>query len=107
MIPSTVVFVPSDADPDLSRVSFSDPDSCPMFDWERRLRKSGITVDFRRILGFASYLLHFRDFVLDLSRFKEGSVIGRNKGISTQIYQQRIDGVMTVVKVISLSVSID
>jgi hypothetical protein len=75
------------------------------------LRKSGITVDFQRILGFASYLPCFKDFVLDPSGFEEGfeegSAIGRNKGVSTQIYLRWIGGAMTVVKTNSLSRSIE
>jgi hypothetical protein len=86
VIPSTVVFVAYDADPGVLQLSLSDPDSCPMFDRWRCLRKSGITVDFQRILGFASYLSCFKDFVLDPSGFEEKSVIGRNIGVSTQIY---------------------
>jgi hypothetical protein len=107
VIPSTVVFVTHNANSDLSQLSLSDPDSCPMFDRWRRLRKSGITVDFQRILGFASYLPRFKDFVIDLSGFKKISVVGRNNGVSSQVYLRRIDGTLTVVKAISLSESIE
>jgi hypothetical protein len=41
--------------------------------------------------------------VLGPSGFEEGTGIGRSNQISSQIYQRRIDGIMTVVKVISLS----
>jgi hypothetical protein len=71
------------------------------------VRKSGITVDFQRIRGFASYLPCFKDFLLDQSGFEEKSVIGQNKGVSSQLYRRRIDGVLTVVKAISLSGSIE
>jgi serine/threonine protein kinase len=103
MIPSTVVFVACDAHPNLSQLSLSDPDSCPIFDRWRHLRTLGIAVDFQRIRKFASSLPHFKDFVLDLSEFEERSVIGRNDRVSSQIYQRRIDGAMTVVKAISVS----
>jgi hypothetical protein len=106
VIPSTIVFVAYDVHPDLSQLSLSDPNSCPMFDRSRRLSKSGITIDFQRILGFPSYLLCFKDFVLDPSGFEEGSAIGRNKGVSTQMYRRTIDGGLVVVKAISLSGSI-
>jgi hypothetical protein len=56
VIPSTVEFLAYDADSDLSQFSLSNPGSCPMFYRWRHLRKSGITVDFQQILGFASYL---------------------------------------------------
>jgi hypothetical protein len=58
-------------------------------------------------MGFASYPPCFKDFVLDPSGFEEGSVIGRNKGVSTPIHRRRIDGALTVVKAISLSGSIE
>jgi hypothetical protein len=47
VIPSTVVFVAYDADPDLFHLSLSDPDSCPMFDRWWCLRTLGIAVDFQ------------------------------------------------------------
>jgi hypothetical protein len=103
VIPSTVVFVAYDAHPNPSQLLLSDPDSCPIFDRWQRLRRSGITVDFQRILRFASYLPCFKDFVLYPSRFEERSVIGRNKGVSTQIHRRRIDRALRVVKAISLS----
>jgi hypothetical protein len=107
VIPSTVAFVAYNAHADISQRSLSNPDSCPMFDRWQRLRKSGITVSFQRILGFPPYLPCFKDFVLDPSGFEERSVIGRNNGVSSQIYQRRINGELTVVKVISLSGSIE
>jgi hypothetical protein len=106
VIPSTVVFITDDAHDNFFQLSLSDPDFCPMFDRWRRLRKSGITVDFQRILGFASYLPCFKDFVLDPSGFEGKAVIGRNKGMSTQIYLRRIDGALTVMKAIFLCRSI-
>jgi serine/threonine protein kinase len=103
VIPSTVVFVAYDAHDNLFQLSLSDPGSCPMFDRCRHLRKSGITVNFQRILRLTSGLAYFNDFVFDLSGFEEGSVIGGNDRVSSQIYQRRIDGALTVVKAISLS----
>jgi hypothetical protein len=107
VIPSTVMFVAYDAHDNFFHLSLSDPDSCPVFDRWQRLRKSGITVDFQRILRFAPGLPHLKDFVLDLSGFEERSVIGRNDRVSTHIYQRRIDGAVTVVKTVSLPGPID
>jgi hypothetical protein len=107
VIPSTVVFVAYNAHPDLSHLSLSEPDSCPMFNRWQRLRKSGITVDFQRILRFASHLPCFKDFVLGPSEFEEESVIGRNKGVLSQVCRRQIDGKLAVVKAISLSGSIE
>jgi hypothetical protein len=55
------------------------------------------------MLRFTSDLPYLKDFVFDLSGFEEGSVIGGNDRVSSHIYQRRIDGVLTVVKAISLS----
>jgi hypothetical protein len=107
VIPSTVVFVADDIGLDLLQLSLSDPHSCPIFDRWRRLRNSGIAVDFQRIRRFTPDLPHFRDFMLDMSGFEERSVIGRNDRVSSQIYQRRSDGALTVVKTISLSGSIE
>jgi hypothetical protein len=71
VIPSTVVFVAYNADPDVFLLSLSDPDSCPMFARWLRLRKSGITVDFQRIPRFTFDLPDFKDFVIGLSEFDE------------------------------------
>jgi hypothetical protein len=46
VLPSTVVFVASDAQLDLFQLSLYDPDPCPMFNRWQRLGKSEITVDF-------------------------------------------------------------
>jgi hypothetical protein len=78
VIPSAVVFVADDADPSVFQLSLSGTDSCPMFDRWRRLMKSGVTVDFQRILRLAYGLPRLKDFVLDMSGFEERSVIGEN-----------------------------
>jgi hypothetical protein len=107
VIPSTVVFVAYHTHPDLSQLSLSNPDSCPMFVRWRRLRKSRIAVDFQRILRFGSYLLCLKDVVLDPFGFDEKAVIGRNKKVSSQICLRRIDGALTGAKAIALSGSIE
>jgi serine/threonine protein kinase len=107
VIPPTALFIAHDADPDIFQLSFADPDFSPMFDRWRRLRKSGITVDFQRILRFPPSPFHFNDYKLDLSAYEEGEVIRQNARVFSQIYLRRIDEVMTVVKAISVSGSIE
>jgi hypothetical protein len=70
------VLIAYHADPNLFQLWLSDRDPCPMFNPWRRLRKSGITVDFQRILRFASGLSHLKGLVFDLSGFEEKLVIG-------------------------------
>jgi hypothetical protein len=71
VIPSTILFVAHDAHPRLSQLSLSDPDSSPAFDRWRRLRLSGVAVDFQRILRAASGLGGLEESALDLAAFDE------------------------------------
>jgi serine/threonine protein kinase len=101
-IPSTILFVAHDAHPNLSRISLSDPDFSPAFERWRRLRLSGIAVDFQRILRADSALCGLENFALDLAAFDEGPALRRSDRSSTQIYRRAIDGAPAVVKSVSL-----
>jgi serine/threonine protein kinase len=107
VIPPTILFVDHDADPNLFQLSFSNPAFSPIFNRWRRLRKSGITVDFQRILRFPSGPFHFKDYMLALSAYEEGEVISQNAQIFSQIYRRQFDGAVMVVKSISLSIPAD
>jgi hypothetical protein len=50
LLPSTFVFLAHDAHDDLSRLSIADPDFCSLFDRWRRVRESGVAIDFRPII---------------------------------------------------------
>jgi serine/threonine protein kinase len=102
VFPSTILFVAHDAHPNISKLSLSDPDFAPAFDRWRRLRLSGIAVDFQRILRADSGLRLLEDAALDLAAFDEGPALGRSGRGSTQIYWRRIDGALVVVKSVSL-----
>jgi hypothetical protein len=102
-IPSTILFVAHDAHSTLSQLSLSDPDFSPAFDQWRRIRLSGIAVDFQRILRAASCLPLLEESVLDLAAFDEGPALGRSDRGSTRIYRRRIDGALAVVKSVCLS----
>jgi hypothetical protein len=103
LIPPAVLFVAHDADPDLFELFFSHPNFSLMLNGQGRLRKSGITVDFQRILRFLSSPFHFKDYLLDLSAYEEGEVIRQNPRVFSQIYRRRSDGAGMVVKAISIS----
>jgi hypothetical protein len=107
MIRTTVLFVAHDTNSDLFQLSFADPDFSPMFHRWRRLRKSGNTVNFQRILRFPSSPFHFKDCMLDLSPYEEGEVISQNGRVFIQIYQRWFVGAGMVVKSISLSSPVD
>jgi hypothetical protein len=72
------LFVAHDAVSDLFQLSFSDPDFSPVFDRWRRLRKSGIIVDFQRILRFPSGPFHFKKYRLDLSACEEEEIMSQD-----------------------------
>jgi hypothetical protein len=96
-IPSAVLFVAHDASPDPSQLSLSDEYSCPEFGRWRRLRQSGIAVDFRRIVrGGGCGCARIR---LDLTGFEAGSVIGA----ASRLYRRGNDGLEIVVKAIDIS----
>jgi serine/threonine protein kinase len=100
---STILCVAHDAHPNLSRLSLSDPDFSPAFDRWRGLRRSGVAVDFRRILRAASGLGGLEESALDLAAFDEGPALGRSDRGWTQIYLPRMDGALAVVNSVSLS----
>jgi hypothetical protein len=96
-IPSAVLFVAHDASPNPWRLSLCDEDSCAEFVRWRRLRRSGIAVDFRRIVrGGVGASARLR---LDLTGFEEGSVIGE----AIRLYRRVKDGMEIVVKAFDVS----
>jgi hypothetical protein len=103
VIASAVLCIAHNSDPYTDQLALSDPDSCPMFDRWRRLRNSGISVDCSGILRSASVLPHFKDSVLDLSGFETISVIGPSDRVLSQLYQQRINEALTLLKDFSRS----
>jgi hypothetical protein len=94
-IHSIVLFVAHDTSPDSSHLSPCDDDSCPEFGRWRRLRRSGIAFDFRRILrGGACARLP-----LDLAGFEERLLIGE----ASRLYRRAKDGLEIVVDVFDVS----
>jgi hypothetical protein len=97
-MPSTVLFVASNAVDIISRIRFVDGDSSPEFDGWLRLRRSGVRVDFRRIQRVGFGLRCLRDYVVNLSVFEEKSNIGECGEVSNQIYHRIDDEVLVFVK---------
>jgi hypothetical protein len=87
--------------PVLLRLSFSDPDSYHVFARWRNLRQSGINVDFQRIPRSDASFQCFKDSLLEMSLFTEGSVLVEGDRVVTQFQKRRIDGALTVVKTFS------
>jgi hypothetical protein len=96
-IPSSVLFVAHDAIGNPSQLSLCDEDSCPEFGRWRRVRQSGISVDFRRIMrGDVCVCPRLR---LNRRGFEAGSVIGE----TSRLYRRAKDGLEIVVKAFDVS----
>jgi hypothetical protein len=106
LLPSTLVFLAHDARSNLSRLSLSDPDFRSVFDRWRRVRGSGVAVDFRPIPKPHPGHPCFQKSVLDITQLKEESVLAEADRSSSRLYRMPGDGSLIVVKSISLSDSI-
>jgi hypothetical protein len=107
VIPSTILFVAHDALSILSQLSLSDPDLCPAFHQWKRLRESGIVVNFQRTLRSDSCLPGLEKSVLDRAAFEGELILGRGDLGSTRIYWRRVGGALAVVKSASFSAPIE
>jgi serine/threonine protein kinase len=103
VIPSTILFVASDAVHTDLQISLLDGDSCPEFARWLALRRSGITVDFQRIVRVNSGLSQLRDYVVNLSLFEKQSMIVQSDRVLNEIYCRSEDEFSIVVKSISLT----
>jgi serine/threonine protein kinase len=98
LLPSTILFVASDAVDVVSHIRFADFDSCPEFDGWCQLKRSGIAVDFRRIQRFGSCFQCLINYLVNLSTFEERSIICESNEVSNQIYHRVEDEFLVVVK---------
>jgi serine/threonine protein kinase len=107
VICSTILFLASDAVSNPSQISLVEGDSCPEFDRWQQVRRSGITIDFRRILRVGSGLAQMIDYEVNLSGFEERLVIDDPDRFSNQLYWRSDDQISMIVKSISLSEPIE
>jgi serine/threonine protein kinase len=103
LIPSTILFVASNAVDSNTRIRLFEGVPCPEFDRWWELNRSGIAVDFRRIERVGSGLLALRDYVVNLSAFEERSIIDESDGVRNEIYHRIEDQFLVVIKSIQLS----
>jgi hypothetical protein len=80
VIPCNIQFIDSSAFGSASflnnlQITLDDCDFCPEFDRWRRLRQSGIALDFRRVLRIKYGLHDLKDYVVDLSTFEESPTL--------------------------------
>jgi hypothetical protein len=107
VIPSTILFVASDAIPNPFQIRLENCDSCPEFDVWQQWRMKRIAIDFRRILKFGSDLADLKSYLVDLSRFEERSVECGNEEVFNEMYERQDDGCLILVKLKSLSTSME
>jgi tRNA A-37 threonylcarbamoyl transferase component Bud32 len=98
LIPSTILFIASDAVDFASQIRLLDGNSCPEFDRWLQLKRSGIVIDFRRIdrMGFDIPCLD--DYIIDLSVFEERSIIGGSDEFRNVISHRIEDEFVVIVK---------
>jgi serine/threonine protein kinase len=106
LIPSTILFIASDAIDISSRISLVDGDFCPEFDRWLQLRRSNIAIDFRRIQRVGFGLKCLRDYVVNLSIFEEKSMICESNEVPNEIYHRTEDEFSIVVKSMAYSESV-
>jgi hypothetical protein len=107
LISSTILFIASDAIEITSEIRLIDGDSCPEFARWLQLNRSGIRADFRRIEKVGLSLPCLKDYHLNISEFKERSMICESGAESNGIYDRVEDEFLVVVKSISLREGIE
>jgi hypothetical protein len=98
ILPRPVWFVASDLGISPNELLFAEGHSCEEFNWWLRVRKSGISVDFRRVFKFGSDLLEMRSYLLEDSVIKEAGMICESGQIVSGMYQRLEDSSLIVVK---------
>jgi hypothetical protein len=102
-----VLFIASTAVDIASQILLVDVDSCPEFGRWLRLKRLGITVDFRRVERLYFDLRSLSDYIANLSGFEERSLIGGCDQIGNEIYDRLEDELSVVVKSIAHSECIE
>jgi hypothetical protein len=106
-IPSTVLFIDSDAAPDPFQFTLADGGSCKEFDRWQRLHGLGLVVDFRRIRKLGSGFPSFSDCLFDVSGFREVAELSEEEGISTRLYHACGEEIEIVVKSTSRAICVE
>jgi serine/threonine protein kinase len=98
LIPSTILFIASDAVDNASQVSLIDGNSCPEFNRWLYLKRSGIEIDFRRIQRLGFDVGGLGDYIVNLSVFEERSNIWESDEVGNEIYDRIEDECLVLVK---------
>jgi hypothetical protein len=84
-IPSTILFIASDALPNPFQITFEDWNSCPDFDRWQHLRKKNIASDFPRMGKFDLDLADLKAHLMVISKSEEQSVEGGSGQVFSEI----------------------
>jgi hypothetical protein len=98
LIPSTILFIASDAVDIASQIRLIDGDCCPEFDRWLDLKRRGISIDFRRIERMGFDVRCFGDYIVNVSVFEETSIICNSDEIPKEIYHRIEDEVLVFMK---------
>jgi serine/threonine protein kinase len=107
LIPSTILFIASDAFDSTLQIRLIDGNSCPEFDRWLQLQRSGIAIDFRRIQRVGFDVSCLGDYIVNLSIFEERSIICDSDEGSNQIYHRIEDEFVIVMKSKPLSENVE
>jgi hypothetical protein len=107
LIPSTILFIASDAVDVDSQIRLTDGNSSPEFDRWLQLRRLGIRVNFRRIQRVGSGLRCLTDYEVDVSRFGEVFLIRESDEVRNEICHRVEDQVCLFVRSIPCSKSLN
>jgi serine/threonine protein kinase len=103
LVPSTILFIASDADSFDSQIRLADDNSCREFDRWLELKRSGIAIDFRRIQRMGFDVPCFGDYIVNLSAFEKRSIICDSDEIPNEISHRIEDQLLVFMKSIPLS----
>jgi hypothetical protein len=107
LIPSTILFIASDAVDVTLQIRLIDGDSCPEFDRWLQLKRSGMPIDFRRIQPVGFDIPCLRDYIVNLSGFEASSLICSSDKIPNQIYHRIGDQFLVFMKSKPLSENVE
>jgi hypothetical protein len=98
LIPSTILFIASDAVDIASQMRLADGYSCPEFDRWLDLKRSGIVIDFRRIERVGFDIGCLGNYIVNLSEFEERSIICNSNEISNKVCNRIEDEFLVFMK---------
>jgi tRNA A-37 threonylcarbamoyl transferase component Bud32 len=107
LIPSTTLFIASDAVDVASQIRLMDMDCRPDFDRWLQLKRLGIAIDFRRIRRVGFGVRYFGDYIINLSEFGERSLICNSDEVRNEIYHRTEDEFLVYLKPKPLSEDVE